>query len=50
MELKHGNDNFVCFCIFVLIVPSGIETSLSGRSGLEEHVLIVPSGIETGIS
>ena len=47
MELKQEAEKALKAQIEVLIVPSGIETSLSCVFQSASTVLIVPSGIET---
>ena len=50
MELKQDSFSVEDITIFVLIVPSGIETrNLPSPGGMNAGVLIVPSGIETGV-
>ena len=47
MELKHQWEEEQKEKTKVLIVPSGIETTMQIINQLSFHVLIVPSGIET---
>ena len=47
MELKHGGYTGLPSLSIVLIVPSGIETTMLKKQFQQVVVLIVPSGIET---